>query len=179
VLSGFVEVDETYTHGSETNNHANKKNRTETGYVVVEKTSVVGALQRDGNVIAKVIPDRTRKSIIPFVEQNVKEMSLLMTDDFNVYDCLDDKYYHNTTTHSANHYVTGLVHTNSIEGFWSHLKRGIDGIYHWVSMTHLQSYVDEFSLRFNTRKHSTAERFDLILQNVAGRRLTYQTLINK
>ena len=59
-----------------------------------------------------------------------------------------------------------MAHTNGIEKFWSHMKRGIDGIYHWVSKDHLQSYVDEFTLRFNTRKISTSNRFDLILANV-------------
>lgn len=69
-----------------------------------------------------------------------------------------------------------MAHTNGIENFWSHLKRGIDGIYHWVSKTHFQSYVDEFTYRFNTRKLSTNQRFNLVLENVSGR-LTYKELI--
>ena len=70
-----------------------------------------------------------------------------------------------------------MAHKNSIENFWSHLKRGIDGIYHWCSKEHLQSYVDEFTLRFNTRDFNTQGRFDLILSAVAKKRLTYKDLI--
>jgi hypothetical protein len=70
-----------------------------------------------------------------------------------------------------------MAHTNGIENFWSHLKRGIDGIYHWCSKEHLQSYVDEFTLRFNTRDYNTQGRFDLILSAVANKRLTYKALI--
>lgn len=72
-----------------------------------------------------------------------------------------------------------MAHTNGIENFWSHLKRGIDGIYHQVSKEHLQSYIDEFTLRFNTRKFTTQTRFDLILADVAGKRLTYEHLTTK
>lgn len=70
-----------------------------------------------------------------------------------------------------------MAHTNGIENFWSHLKRGIDGIYHQVSKEHLQAYVDEFTLRFNTRKFETKDRFNLVLSGVANKRLTYQKLI--
>ena len=70
-----------------------------------------------------------------------------------------------------------MAHTNGIENFWSHLKRGIDGIYHSISKQHLQSYIDEFTLRFNTRKFDTQARFDLVLSAVTGKKLTYETLI--
>jgi hypothetical protein len=69
-----------------------------------------------------------------------------------------------------------MFHTNGIENFWSHLKRGIDGIYHWVSRDHLQSYVNEFTLRYNTRTFSTSTRFDYVLNNMVGR-LTYKDLV--
>ncbi len=69
-----------------------------------------------------------------------------------------------------------MAHTNGIENFWSHMKRGIDGIYHWVSKDHLQSYVTEFTLRFNTRNFTTSDRFDMILSNVTDKRLTYNQL---
>lgn len=68
-----------------------------------------------------------------------------------------------------------MAHTNTIEGFWSHLKRGIDGIYHWVSVKHLQSYANEFSLRYNSRKFDTDQRFNFVLANMVGR-LTYKEL---
>ena len=71
-----------------------------------------------------------------------------------------------------------MAHTNGIENFWSHLKRGIDGIYHSISKEHLQACVDEFVLRFNTRKFSTQGRFDLVLAAISNKRLTYKTLID-
>ena len=78
--------------------------------------------------------------------------------------------------HSAKEYVNGKTHTNNIECFWSHLKRGINGIYHWCSIKHLQAYVDEYSLRYNSRTYRTDNRFNLVLQNSEGR-LKYRTLI--
>ena len=86
-------------------------------------------------------------------------------------------YDHKVVKHSANQYVNGRVHTNTIEGFWSLLKRGIFGIYHFTSKKHLQYYVDEFVFRFNTRHGSENERFNLLLQNIENR-ITYKELIN-
>ena len=70
-----------------------------------------------------------------------------------------------------------MASTNSLEGFWSHFKRGVDGIYHWVSKDHLQSYVDEFTLRYNTRTLTAQERFEIVLVSANDKRLTYQKLI--
>jgi len=91
---------------------------------------------------------------------------------------LGGSYNHLRVNHSAKEYVNGMAHTNGMENFWSHLKRGIDGIYHWVSVKHLQTYVTEYTLRMNSRKLTTAARFDLVLENITGR-LTYETLISK
>jgi transposase-like protein len=100
-----------------------------------------------------------------------------MTDDYSAYTELSNYYDHRTVNHSAKQYVNGMAHTNGIENFWSHLKRGIDGIYHWVSKEHLQAYIDEYTLRFNTRKFGTQGRFNLILSDLAGKRLKYEDLI--
>jgi hypothetical protein len=89
-----------------------------------------------------------------------------------------NQYNHQVVNHAGDEFVRGLYHTNSIEGFWSLLKRGIIGIYHNVSKVHLQSYCNEFALRYNTRTHSTAQRFNFILTNTTGR-LTYKQLISK
>lgn len=86
-------------------------------------------------------------------------------------------YDHNVVKYSEHKYVNGRVHTNTIEGFWSLLKRGIFGIYHFTSKKHLQMYVDEFAFRYNTRKGSENDRFNLLLANTE-RRLTYKELIN-
>src|SRR5665213_1819950 len=100
-----------------------------------------------------------------------------MTDEYSGYNDLKHIHTHYKVNHGAKEYVNEMAHTNGIENFWSHLKRGIDGIYHWVSKDHLQSYVDEFTLRFNTRKFQTQNRFDFILSGLAGKRLTYEDLI--
>ena len=100
-----------------------------------------------------------------------------MTDDLQAYQHLKKDFEHHSVNHSAKQFVNGMAHTNGIENFWSHLKRGIDGIYHSISKAHLQSYINEFTLRFNTRDFNTQGRFDLILSAVSNKRLTYENLI--
>jgi hypothetical protein len=86
-------------------------------------------------------------------------------------------YDHLFVKHSSKQYVNGRIHTNTIEGFWSLLKRGIFGIYHFTSKKHLQMYVDEFVFRYNTRKGTENERFNLLLGNIENR-ITYKELIH-
>lgn len=87
-------------------------------------------------------------------------------------------FNHQIVNHRIKQYVNGNATTNSIENRWSHLKRMIYGTYHHASEKHLQRYLNEFTLRNNTRKHNEQERFDLVLLSSAGKRLTYQQLIN-
>jgi hypothetical protein len=100
----------------------------------------------------------------------------LHTDEWLGYKTLSKIYDHSIVKHNQGQYVNGRVHTNTIEGFWSLLKRGIIGIYHFTSKKHLQNYVDEFVFRYNTRNHSGADRFNLLLANI-GVRTTYKGLI--
>lgn len=101
-----------------------------------------------------------------------------MTDEWGAYNGLNQNYQHEVLKHNAAEFVRDGFHTNSIEGFWSLLKRGIFGIYHSVSPKHLNKYCDEFSYRYNTRKASDGARFSLSLNN-AETRLTYKQLIQK
>lgn len=116
-------------------------------------------------------------SIRPIIDNIIKKGAIICTDEWKAYNGLQKDYEHMRVNHGAKEYVNNMASTNGVENFWSHLKRGIDGIYHWVSVPHLQSYVTEYSLRYNTRKSTTSERFNLILANVAGR-LKYNQLID-
>lgn len=177
MVSGIVEIDETFVGGKEANKHKEKKTPGNQGRSTKTKTAVVGVLERGGNVVAQVVPAVDAATLLPLIEATVEPGSTIVTDEYQVYRKVAQVYTHEFVRHSAKEFVNGRAHTNGLEGFWSHFKRMIDGVYHNVSMEHLQSYVTEFSLRWNTRKSGTADRFNLILGNVAGR-LTYKALIH-
>jgi transposase len=143
-LTGEVEVDETYVGGM----RRGKRGRGAEG-----KTKVIGAVQRQGKVIAHVIPDVKRHSLVPFVNGKVDRNAILYTDEFPSYDTMARiGYRHLRIAHQAKEYVRGQIHTNNIEGFWSLLKRGIGGVYHSVSEKYQQNYINEYGFRFNHRK---------------------------
>lgn len=102
----------------------------------------------------------------------------IFTDQYRPYNTLNSSWDRQVVQHSAGEYVRGDVHTNNIENFWSHFKRGVFGIYHQVSDKHLASYVNEFSYRYNGRTLTNGSRFDLTLAN-SQKRLTYNDLIKK
>lgn len=175
-LGTITEIDETFCGGKAKNKHENKKNKSGFGGSRHKNQPVIGMKERGGNVIAIVIPDRSKETILPLINKIVDQDSIIITDEYTAYNDLKITHNHLKVHHGAKEYVNGMAHTNGIENFWSHLKRGIDGIYHWCSVGHLQSYVDEFTLRFNTRSMATQGRFDFILSALAGKHLTYKNL---
>jgi translation elongation factor EF-G len=175
-LDNQVEIDETFIGGKNKNRHASKKVENSQGRSCKDKTPVLGMIERNGNLIAKVVEDTKAKTLTPEVIKNVKQSALVITDEWLGYKSLQRIYDHTFVKHNAGEYVNGIAHTNTIESFWSLLKRGIVGIYHFTSKKHLQRYVDEFSFRYNTRNNSESRRFNLLLCNLENR-LTYKELV--
>jgi len=150
-LGGVVEVDETYVGGDDKNRHLDKRYGT-TGRGAGGKTPVVGAVKRKGNVVARVVENTKTETIEAFIRETVSNrVSLLCTDAYSSYRRLGRKYNHGTVDHTAGQHVVGAIHTNTIEGFWSLIKRGIMGSFHKISPKYLPLYVAEFQFRYNNR----------------------------
>lgn len=174
-LNNTVEMDETYVGGKNKNRHADKKSKNARGRSVKDKTPVFGMVERKGKLNAKVVPDTSCDTLTKETIKYVKN-AIVYTDEWWGYNSMKHLFQHEIVKHKMSEYVRDHVYTNTIEGFWSLLKRGIIGIYHFTSKQHLQKYVDEFVFRYNTRHHSERGRFDLLLQNTEHR-LTYKELI--
>lgn len=149
-LGGIVEVDETYVGGDDKNRHWDKKKGKGA------KMPVIGAVQRKGNVVARVLGRAaTGDSILTFITEAVSDkVSLLATDAWPGYKGIPTAYPHGFVDHSKHQYVVGAVHTNTIEGFWSIFKRGVVGTFHKVSAKYLPLYVAEFQFRYNNRMNA-------------------------
>ena len=177
-FSGVVEVDETYIGGKARFMHRDKREAQIQGRGSVGKVAVMGLLERNGKVRAKVIGNTTRETLHGEVKSHVEEGAEIFTDQFAAYKGLETDYIHNLINH-AEKYVDGNVHTCNIDNFWSLLKRGIKGTYVSVEPFHLFRYLDEQTFRFNTRKGNDADRFLQTVKNVAGKRLTFDELTGK
>jgi transposase-like protein len=184
MLGGFgsapVEVDETFIGGrARTMNAARRAKVVKgSGPHLSGKTMVMGMLQRHGRVRAKVIRDLKRTTLGGEVSENIARGSTVYTDANRAYDGLVPPHFYRDFVDHAETYVRGNVHTNGIENFWSLLKRGLRGTYVSVEPFHLFRYVDEQAFRFNERHHQDGDagRFGLVLDAVAGKRLTYKQL---
>jgi transposase-like protein len=143
------------------------------------KIVVLGMLRRNGEVRAMHVPHTRVEDTSPIIDKHVSPDAIIFSDQSNVHRTLDKKFAgQEVVNHTAKEYVRGIVRTNSIEGFWCHMKRGINGIYHHVSKQHLQRYTDEYVYRYNTRHISDPDRFEKCLREIEGR-LTYKKLIDK
>ena len=119
-----------------------------------DKTTVFGAVERGGKAITRIAQSRGTFAVERHIDETIQSGSHVMTDSGKIFRNLPAKgFTHETVNHDAKEYVRGLVHTNSIEAFWSHVQRSIKGTHIWVSKKHLQTYLHEFEFRHNLRKH--------------------------
>lgn len=177
-LGGEVEADETFIGGKSRNMHVGKRQRRITGTGVKDKTAVMGMMERGGKVRTIVIPNRKRAALQTEVRNHVEAGAALYTDALPFYSGLAQEYAHAVVDHAVE-YVNGRVHTNGLENFWSLLKRGIAGTYVSVEPFHLFRYLDEQSFRFNNRKGNDSSRFNRVISQIVGKRLTFAQLTGK
>lgn len=169
-LNGVVEIDETYIGGK-----GGKEENTQ-GRSLKTKKPVLGLVERGGRIVAMKVDNTTKGVLLPIIKENVSDDVELITDGWRSYSTLGDTYKHTVVKHNKNHYTYGEAHTNTIEGFWSLLKRGIVGIYHSISEKHMNYYINEFNYRYNTREMTCIERFNDML-GISECRTTYRDLV--
>jgi len=176
-LSGTVEVDETYVGGGAKFMHKSARERRLTGRGGVDKTPVHGVVQRGGPIRAEVLEEATRLRLQSNVRRWVAEGSNVYSDEAKAYAGLDKYFGHKAVNHSVE-YVSGDVHTNTVENFWSLLKRALKGTQIHVDPEHLHRYVTERASAYNHRTETDLSRMRIAVSGVSGRRLTYAALTN-
>ena len=176
IMTGIVEVDETYIGGKMKSIHKSKKPTDP----MANKFAVIGAKTRDGRVIALPISNTQAQTLQNFILHRVKAGSVVYTDGHPAYSVLSAHgYNHEWVEHSSGEYVRGMVTTNGIESFWALLKRGYIGTFHYMSWDHLHRYCNEFAYRDSVGPGNGFRTIGKVIDRMAGERLTYERLIAK
>lgn len=177
ILDNVVEVDEVY-HGGKWGNRSKYKRKLQyEGNMPDDKTPIMGIVQRLGDAKLEVIGNND--TFKDMVQRHVKPTAIVVTDAHLAYRGLDETHAgHIIVNHSENQYATGIYSTNTVEGFFTWLRRSVYGVYHQISVPHLQQYCSEVAYRYNTRKLKDGDRFTHALTRMEGR-LKYKQLIKK
>jgi hypothetical protein len=185
LLEGVVEIDEAFIGGKPKNMHAWKRERNvkRSGSHSREKIGVQGVLKRTSEQALSHVRltvmshfGTSTGAVLPFIRENVKPGSEIMGDSLPAYTGLRKDYLLATVNHAAGQYVSGRIHNNGMENFWSLLKRTLGGTYVSVEPFHLSRYLDEQAWRFNERKLTDGERFRKLASSIFGLRLTWKEL---
>lgn len=168
-MKGTIEIDETYIGGK-------KRGASRFGHAgVVDKAPVVALVQRNGEVRSYAVPVVSAQSLREVVFENVHPSASIMTDELQAYKKIGKEFAsHRSVNHSIQEYARGAVTTNSVEGFFGLLKRGVNGTFHHISKEHLHRYLSEFDFRYNRRKMDDQQRTVQAIAGFEGKRLTYK-----
>ena len=177
-LKGFIEMDETYVGGATKNMSKTKRNAQKETYIhkgkerikrrnIDNKTPVFAMVSRGGGVVAYAMPRITKETVFEVVQQHVDANAIVSTDESRIYDGLEQflGVEHGRVSHANDEYRNGHFSTNSVEGYFSQLKRTIKGTHLHVSAKYLQNYVNECSFRYNNRKNQQG-MFDAMISNI-------------
>jgi transposase-like protein len=169
---GDVEVDETYVGGKPRNRAVGKQGHHNRD----KKACVLAAVERGGKVRVKPVANVTAANVKTFIRENVHPSARILSDSSNLYWGIGKEFErgHESVNHSRLEYVRGDVHSNTIEGFFANLKRGLTGIHHAVSKEHLSRYLDQYAFLYNHRELSDGQRALAAIQGAVGKRLFYK-----
>ena len=176
-LSGEVEVDESFIGGKARNMHLRRRQKIHKPGPHY-KVAVMGMVERGGKVVAFPVGNRKKPELQKQVREHVEAGTAIFSDELKSYEGLEKDHQHAVIDHAVE-YVCGNVHTNTMENFWSLLKRGLHGTYVSVEPFHLFRYIDEQAYGYNNRKLTDAERFSIAVESIVGKRVTWDRLTGK